>query len=304
MIFAENMMAGSLGGVVTALLVGAVVGIFMKRWVLRLHSEIDDLERRLLSHKFAGQMSENDGELPQTALLDLPDALVECIARALGLLELGRFARSSVVCRAAATAALPEVVASEVARRLEAHMQIDNALCAACPHLVVPHGPAKVGWVAFWKSISLMSIELPLSITSIGNDAFKLCTSLTSITLPASLTEIGAGTFKSCTALTTITLPPLVTKIRMSTFYGCTALTIVTLPAAVCEIEPLAFYGCRSLTAIALPASLTARVATAEDKSISDCAFLGCVALDEPSRTALRTGHIWAIDEDVWQPHA
>lgn len=163
----------------------------------------------------------NDGTPPRTALLDLPNALIECIARALRLLELGRFARSSVVCRAAAESARPEVVAIEVARRLTADKWISmNALCAACPHLIAQHGPAKVGPQAFWNCTSLMSITLPSSVTSISSDAFIRCTSLTTVTLPATLTRIGNWAFCACRSPAAITLPASLKKIGIGAFFN------------------------------------------------------------------------------------
>src|SRR5574344_1574471 len=43
---------------------------------------------------------------------------------------------------------------------------------------------------AFNGCSSLTSIEIPSSVTSIGNNAFYYCTSLTSVTIPSSVTSI------------------------------------------------------------------------------------------------------------------
>ena len=50
---------------------------------------------------------------------------------------------------------------------------------------------------------------------------------LTSIDIPNSVTEIGDGAFQDCYSLATIDIPNSVTKIGNSAFYGCTAVTSV-----------------------------------------------------------------------------
>lgn len=51
---------------------------------------------------------------------------------------------------------------------------------------------------------SLISVTLPLSISSIGTGAFTACRGLTSITVPNSVTSIGSSAFYNCTGLTSI----------------------------------------------------------------------------------------------------
>lgn len=49
---------------------------------------------------------------------------------------------------------------------------------------------------------SLISVNIPDTVTTIGEFAFFQCTGLTSISLPASLTQIGMSAFYGCTELT------------------------------------------------------------------------------------------------------
>ena len=51
---------------------------------------------------------------------------------------------------------------------------------------------------------SLTSIEIPDSVTSIGNWAFSECSSLTSIEIPDSVTSIDKYAFWGCTSLTNV----------------------------------------------------------------------------------------------------
>jgi len=64
----------------------------------------------------------------------------------------------------------------------------------------------KIGDYAMRNALYLTSVEMPNTITSIGESAFAYCDSLKSISLPDSLTTIGNEAFKSCN-LSTIELP-------------------------------------------------------------------------------------------------
>ena len=66
----------------------------------------------------------------------------------------------------------------------------------------------------------LTSIELPNSVTSIGNYAFYYCTGLSSVELPNSVTSIGNSAFYNCIGLTSVTIGNGVTSIGNSAFNG------------------------------------------------------------------------------------
>ena len=73
---------------------------------------------------------------------------------------------------------------------------------------------------------------------------------LTSIDIPNSVTEIGDGAFQGCYSLATIDIPNSVTKIGNSAFYGCTSLTTINIPSSVAEIEIGAFWKCTAVTSV------------------------------------------------------
>ena len=91
---------------------------------------------------------------------------------------------------------------------------------------------------------SLMSITIPDSVTSIGNDAFYDCTKLASITMPDSVTSIGNGAFQRCTRLASVTIPDSVKSIGNCAFDGCTSLASITIPDSCTSIGNDAFDKC------------------------------------------------------------
>lgn len=69
----------------------------------------------------------------------------------------------------------------------------------------------------------LTSIDIPSSVTSIGEKCFYWCYYLTKVNIPASVTSIEDGCFMYCANLTSIYIPASVTSME-SCLYGCTAL--------------------------------------------------------------------------------
>ena len=83
------------------------------------------------------------------------------------------------------------------------------------------------------------------------------CSALTSIDIPASVTSIGEYAFYGCTSLTAIRIPGTVKTVGMYSFQDCSALASLELAEGVKELGTLAFRNCSALTQVTLPASLT-----------------------------------------------
>ena len=82
-------------------------------------------------------------------------------------------------------------------------------------------GVKVIGDRAFYACKSLISINIPNSVTYIGNHAFRGCKTLTSINIPNSVTNIGEGAFEYCYSLTNIDIPDSITSIGDYTFKCC-----------------------------------------------------------------------------------
>ena len=115
-----------------------------------------------------------------------------------------------------------------------------------------------------------MSIEIPRSVTSIGEGAFSGCSSLIHVAMPSAVTAIADGVFHDCRSLTSVEIPCTVTSIGQEAFCGCSSLKSVEIPSAVTSISQQVFAGCCSLTRVMIPAFVS---------SIGDNAFQGCSSM-------------------------
>ena len=116
--------------------------------------------------------------------------------------------------------------------------------------------PLSNGAALYLNGELVTSLEIPDSVTSIGNYAFYGCSSLTSVTIGDGVTSIGDGAFSGCDSLTSVTIGDGVTSIGNYAFYGCSSLTSITIPKSVTSIGERAFYWCLSLTSINFQGSM------------------------------------------------
>ncbi len=142
--------------------------------------------------------------------------------------------------------------------------------CSSITSVNIPNSITSIGNSAFSGCSGLTSVTIPNSVTSIGDYAFSDCSSLTSITIPNSVTSIGGGVFYNCSSLTSIDIPNSVTSIGYGAFADCSSLTSITIPNSVTSIGYYAFEYCSGLTSITIPNSVT---------SIGDYAFASCSSL-------------------------
>ena len=117
-------------------------------------------------------------------------------------------------------------------------------------------GAKVIGKGAFFKCISLTSINIPGSVTSIGEFAFLNCNSLTSIKIPEGVATIGGAAFRNCKSLPSVIIPKTVTTIGKFAFADCNTLVNIIIPNSVVNIERGVFFNCKSLTNIDIPKSV------------------------------------------------
>ncbi len=107
---------------------------------------------------------------------------------------------------------------------------------------------------------------IPQGVQKITARSFYYCRNLTSVEVPGSVTVIGDSAFHS-SSLASIHLVDGVTEIRPHAFYGCDSLASISIPGSVQSIGNYAFYSCKKLTSVHIPGSV---------QSIGDNAFQFC----------------------------
>ena len=132
------------------------------------------------------------------------------------------------------------------------------------------------------ENTEITDLEIPNSVTSIGNHAFAYCSGLTSVNIPNSLTSIGDKAFYSCGNLVSVEINSNailsksytsssslvnifgnqvqnyiidndVTTIGSYAFKGCSGLTSITIPNSVTSIGSSAFWNCSGLKKVIVP---------------------------------------------------
>lgn len=98
-----------------------------------------------------------------------------------------------------------------------------------------------IGSTAFRGCKELLSINIPLTVTSIGYGAFESCKKLQIINTLKSVTAIGEHAFAHCDCLMSITLPKAITSIEEWSFYGCDRLNEIDIPSNVVKIGKESF---------------------------------------------------------------
>lgn len=148
----------------------------------------------------------------------------------------------------------------------------------ALTEIEIPNSVTAIGEGAFFGCGELAQISIPSSVTSIGSGAFGGCTSLSRVELSDNVTSLGEGVFNVCESLESVVLPSGLKTIPKRTFYGCEKLRDMFLPSGATGIGEAAYTGCVSLGELTFPAGLT---------TIGDLAFSGCENLE---KVTLRSG--------------
>lgn len=143
----------------------------------------------------------------------------------------------------------------------------------------------EIGDSAFFCAFSIIEVEIPYTVTHIGNSVFTDCTALEAIQVakdnPAYISQDGILFNKDKTELIrypeqkegeSYNIPDSVTEIADDAFWGCERLKDISIPSGVERIGAGAFILCYSLDSVHIPESVT---------EIGPEAFTTCSSLRE-----------------------
>jgi hypothetical protein len=147
---------------------------------------------------------------------------------------------------------------------------------------------------AFWQS-GVTEIQIPNSVTMIGDAAFADAEDLTDITLPLGLTAVSRYMLAG-TAVTNVVLPEGVTDIGACAFEDCSRLRTLFMPASVRRIGDQAFAYCSILSEIYSDAPDAPRMI---GDPFEGCADISVMLPDAATADRYQSADGWD-DEDVF----
>ena len=182
----------------------------------------------------------------------------------------------------------------------------DLVIPASITHKGVTYPVTEVESWACSSTYNITSVQIPSTVTKIGDYSFMNCPKLrsidvdpanpnycdidgvlfnksgttllsypnsraTSYAIPAGVTMINHAAFEDSYDLESVTFPNSVTRIRTSAFTGCVSLKSVVLPSNLRTFDISVFTGCWDLKSVTFPSSLI---------EIPGMTFSNCYSLD------------------------
>ncbi len=155
----------------------------------------------------------------------------------------------------------PEYTSRDSIRRISFDEGITNIASylfwggsSALEEVELPSTVTKIGDYAFYDCRALPEIDLPAGLTELGSHAFWGCSGFTNLPeLPVGLTELSEGVFSACTGLQVVSIPETVKRIGPDAFDSCTSMLMLYLPDTPIELGNSAFGNCTGLQMVTLP---------------------------------------------------
>ena len=122
--------------------------------------------------------------------------------------------------------------------------------------LNIPDGITSIGEYAFYSYTNLQEVIFPDSVSSLGDHAFQGCRGITNFSIPSSITSLGYYSLADI-GNTTLTVPNTVTSIGGFAFAQCQRLTTVYLEHGLQTLPREMFWYCIALKNITIPNSIT-----------------------------------------------
>ena len=174
------------------------------------------------------------------------------------------------------------------------------------PDVKIPSGVKRIGDRAFYKNENLQNVDIPNSVSDIGEFAFAR-SGLTGVNIPNGVTNIDYAAFYKCPNLQSVSIPQSVSSIALGAFEGTPYLSAfrairdgndflvvgdgvlldykgndskVVIPDNVKHIGPAAFARKQNIQSVEIPGS----VADIGEEAFCDCNNLKELIMDEGVR--------------------
>ncbi|MCR4717562.1 MAG: leucine-rich repeat protein [Lachnospiraceae bacterium] len=118
--------------------------------------------------------------------------------------------------------------------------------------------------------LEIETIDIPTTVTEIGDRAFENCAYLKELKLPKNLEYVNDGFARNCISLEKLSFGANTIDIGEEAFYNCYALRDITFDDNIRVIQKKAFYNCKNILAFDAPSEL---------QNIKRQAFYGCINL-------------------------
>ncbi len=167
-----------------------------------------------------------------------------------------------------------------------------------CPikEVVLPPAVKTIALEAFYES-GVEKVTISNETEKIEDRAFYGSKKLKEINLPTSLSYLGESAFEGCITLQRAVIPNGITIIKTNTFKDCKKLASVVLPHNLVEIQQGAFDGCDRLVEVYNPSSLQIEQGSELNGKISINAKVVHSSFLEPSRVVIdKSGFIFYDD--------
>lgn len=126
--------------------------------------------------------------------------------------------------------------------------------CTSLADVTWPQNLKAISYYAFYEA-PIATLQLPETVTSIGDKAFSNNKAITRFVFPKHVGKV-LSTFSGCTNLTEVVLPEDATEIYKEAFRG-TGIKQIIIPEGYTTIMGEAFKSCQQLETIVLPSTLT-----------------------------------------------
>lgn len=123
--------------------------------------------------------------------------------------------------------------------------------CSDLQDVVIPYGVKTIASQAFFAT-GLVSVVIPDSVHTIGDNCFACCAYLKKAVLSKNLTVLGSNCFSSCYSLEQIDIPEGVQGIGSGAFSNCGELKEVVFPSTCQTIGRFTFAHCASLRRVTI----------------------------------------------------